>query len=135
MNPAETSMPVGVPAVFTMDEPSIGFDHVQGRWRPIDLDMYWLAGPLDSLHGTDAAASLCPSCAFFEGGRCHWCPGPEHPAYPSDRPECLGCKGRQPPATPWYQREDIMVPLLTSIAISTSAAVLSTIILRRTGFR
>lgn len=124
--------------IVVLDDPAIGFDHGRGIWRGVDVDMYYLVGaiesPLTGLGADTAPGGMCPPCSYFQGDRCYWCPSPEHPAYPSDRPECAGCLGRDPPKVPWYRREDIMVPLLTSIAVSTAAAVFSTMILKRTGY-
>lgn len=133
MSPAES-------AIVVLDDPAVGFDHRRGEWRSVDMDMDNLVGATDSILaglGSDegGACGLCVPCAYFQDNRCYWCPEPDDPAYPSDRPECRGCLGTKPPEKPpWYRREDIMVPLITSITVSTAAAVLSSLILKRAGY-
>lgn len=121
--------------VVVLDEAAVGFDHYGTGWQPVDMDMDALIHPTNApLGALGSAAATCPPCSFVAEGECHWCPPPAHPAYPSDRPECDGCEGREPIHVPWYMREDIVVPLITSIVISTAAGVLSSIILKRTGY-
>lgn len=123
------------PRIVTFDDPAIAFDHQIGGYRPVNLDTYYLGSAVESqLTGLGAVQGLCPPCAFFEQDGCHWCPDESAAEFPSDRPECAGCKGRQPMKQAWYEREDVMIPLLTSVIVSTAAAVFSTMILKRTGY-
>ena len=78
---------------------------------------------------------LCPVCAYFEDGRCHWCPVPNEPGYPADFPECEGCEGRTRGPTPWYKNPEIVIPLVTTVMVSVVATVASAIVLRRIGYR
>jgi hypothetical protein len=136
MNEAET------PSVIqTFDDPQLEFDHQSGKWVPTHADEFFMFMDTrfepwrNALDGLGQGVTVCPPCAFFGDGRCTWCPGEQDPGYPSDRPECAGCLGTQRPQPPWYRRSEIMVPLLTTIAVTTVATISSAILLKRIGLR
>ena len=138
--PVDLSALAPLGGLVNYDVSSLAFDHDNGDWNGINENVYRMTAPLTGLGQTVGAGGggssmLCPTCAYYDQGKCYWCPEPDSPDYPSERPECYGCKGKHRPQAPWYKRQDIMVPLLSSVAISTAAAVLSTLILRRTGLR
>jgi hypothetical protein len=132
MNPSETPT-----RIVTFDDPQLEFDHLAGGWSATDADAFYMF--MDTRHepwrGSLGDVTVCPPCAYFTEGQCHWCPGEHDPGYPSDRPECHGCLGAQRPQPPWYQRKEVMVPLLTTIAVTTVATVASAIVLRRVGLK
>lgn len=134
---AETPRPVGA-VIENFDCASLQFDHEIGGFREANEGIYNLL--VDTAYdrgrlGALGQPQVCPPCSYFEDGRCHWCPGTDDPDYPLDYPECDGCKGREKPKPPWYRRSEVMVPLVTAIAVSTVATVASTIILRRVGYK
>lgn len=142
MNPSETpyviaASPVGF--LESYDVPQLEFDHKRGDWAESRIDEYNMFVDARALQGLGRpfgqSVTVCPTCAFFADGRCEWCPGEYDPGYPSDRPECHGCLGQQRPSKPWYQRSEVMVPLLTTVAVTTVATVASTILLKRFGVR
>lgn len=135
MNPAETPYTVPLRGVIeSYDVPQLEFDHAAGAWRQSNVDEYNMFVDTRALPGL-GDVTVCPPCAYFMDGRCEWCPGEYDPGYPSDRPECHGCLGQHRPVPPWYQRSEIMVPLMTTIAVTTIATVASTVLLRRIGLR
>lgn len=88
------------------------------------------------IHGMGAASvAVCPECAFLREGSCEWCPDQTSPDFPSDRPECLSCIGTFKQRPPWFRRTEIMVPLITTIAVTTLATLASAVLLRRAGLR
>ena len=114
--------------VRTFDIPSLQFDHLKGAWAEGDEDTYELTR-IPRLSGLGAVA-VCPTCAYFAEGRCNWCPeGDSGP----DFPECHQCNGRMLQKEPWYQRSEITVPLVTTVAVTVIATVASSLILRRVG--
>jgi hypothetical protein len=113
--------------VGEIDESAI--HHHAGRWRPTPVDQFWLTAEHAGL-GQDAS---CPPCSYHHEGRCTWCP--EDPTLAEEIPECAPCEGRKAQKQPWYKREDIMIPVLTTATVTVIATVLSTIILRRIGMK
>lgn len=111
--------------VGEIDESAI--HHHAGRWRPTPVDYYELT---QVGLGQDAA---CPPCSYHHEGRCTWCP--EDRALAAEIPECAPCEGRKPQKQPWYKREDIMIPVVTTAAVTVIATVVSTIILGRIGMK
>lgn len=148
MNPAETPS-----KIESFDCPSLAFNHESGKWDAANEDIYELtqvstsyvptgdrfdpafAERLAPVSGLGQAIAVCPECAFFAEGRCHWCPGKDEPGYPSVYPECKGCLGPVPQRAPWYQRSEVMTPLLTTIAVTVVGTIISTMVLRRVGYK
>lgn len=125
-------MDAETPGIVTFDVPSIEFDHLKGTWTPTNSDVFQMVEDTRYLAGLgQAAVTVCPPCAFFLDGACHWCPGPYDPDYPSPHPECSGCLGAQPQEEPWYRRRDVMMPVLTSVLVAIVATVASSVILKR----
>jgi len=91
--------------------------------------------PLGQFQPTALPGVLCPECAYFLDGRCHWCPEPPDPGYPSDYPECTGCDGASRGPVPWYKNPEVVIPVVTTVMISVVATVASAIVLRRIGYR
>ena len=87
------------------------------------------------LSGLGQGITVCPSCAYFADGQCEWCPGENDPEYPSPRPECQLCIGQQRFEQPWYKRPEIIVPVMTTVIVTTLATVASSFILKRAGFK
>lgn len=118
--------------VDSFDVPQIEFDHERGGWKQTNVDTNFMF--VDNSHGL-GTVTVCPQCAYFQDGQCEWCPAEHDPGYPSDRPECQGCIGQERPTPPWYKRSEVMVPLITTIAVTTIATVASTILLKRIGVK
>jgi hypothetical protein len=116
-------MDESTPALVSFDCPSLGWDHRAAGWRPFDEDRHAMRHEV-ALMGLGATA--CPTCSYLDEGRCPWCEA-EH-----DFPECSGCVGRTR-VVPWYQRSEILVPVLTTVAVTVVGTVLSTIVLSRIG--
>lgn len=118
--------------VGELDESAIHFHPTDRQWRPVDIDYYYLTaernGSLDGL-----GQEPCPPCSYHSEGRCNWCP--DDVAVAQTIPECADCEGREKVQEPWYRREDIMVPVLTTATVTVIATVLSTIILARIGMK
>lgn len=120
--------------LYEVDEPALRFDHVAGIYRPVDLDFQELmADPIGDGVGALPPGGPCPRCSYYQEGRCHWCP--KDPREADLHPECAECEGRVAPATPWYERSEIVVPVLTTVSVTVIASVLSTIALRRLGVK
>jgi hypothetical protein len=126
----------GVGAVRTFDAPSLEYDHLKGTWSAANEGIHnLLIGTKHHQGAMGAALTVCPPCSYYAEGHCNWCPGPEDPEFPLDYPECEHCKGKEPAKRPWYAREEIMLPLLTTILVTTIATVSSNIILKRVGYK
>lgn len=114
------------------DEPSIAFDFDANGWRPNDDDAYFQQAHLAYARrgASGLGQSACPECAYLSEGRCNWCSEET-----KDYPECLDCvptgDGRAMRRTPWYKRADIVTPVLTGVAVTVTATVITTIVMRR----
>lgn len=123
------------------DEPSIAFDFDSNGWRANDDDAYFQQAGLDfaktrglpGLLGSSPdglGQSACPECAYLSEGRCNWCSEET-----KDYPECLDCvqtaDGRSARQTPWYKRADIVTPVLTGVAVTVTATILTTLVMSR----
>lgn len=127
------------------DEPSLAFDFDSNGWKPNDDDAYFQQADLAYTKPASQAyvsrgsigagpdglgQSACPECAYLSEGRCNWCSDET-----KDYPECLDCvqtaDGRSIRKTAWYKRADIVTPVLTGVAVTVTATIITTIVMRR----